>query len=276
LASELEKMGHAIQAVTWDGEDQQQACPTTYVVRSPWNYDSAPTDFLLWLEGLEQAGHQVINPASLVRWNIHKGYLLEAAARGFAIPQTALLPRGEAEIAAVMGAFAKHEYLVLKPAISLSAHYTSLVHSTEFAEHARRLSVAEREYIVQEFIPEITWGELSFIFFGGQFSHCIRKTPTAGDFRTQGDFGAARERYEPTRDEIDCALNFLTLAPRRPVFARVDLVKSGAKLLLMELELIDPMLFFGWVPEAAMTLATVIAEEVAALPNRRQSESARR
>jgi glutathione synthase/RimK-type ligase-like ATP-grasp enzyme len=260
LASALEKRGFAVRATPWDGDARQYSGPTTFVIRSPWNYDSAPGDFLLWLEGLEKSGHQVINPCSLVRWNIHKRYLLEAAVRGLAIPQTALLPRSEAELDAVTGAFANHEYVVLKPAISLSAHHTSRVRCAELPEQASRLVRSEREYMVQEFIPEIVSGELSFVFFGGQFSHCIRKTPRAGDFRTQSDFGATRERYEPTRDEIGSALTFLALAPERPVFARVDLVKRGSTLLLMELEMIDPMLFFGWVPESVQRIASLIAD----------------
>lgn len=263
LARELEERGFAVQACPWDSKGQQYSRSAIFVIRSPWNYDSAPNDFLLWLEKLEQSGHQLINSYSLVRWNIHKRYLLEAAARGLAIPQTALLPRGDAERDAVISAFAKHEYVVLKPAISLSAHHTSRIRTIDLLEHAHRVVRTGRDYMIQEFIPEITSGELSFIFFGGQFSHCIRKMPMAGDFRTQGDFGATRERYEPTRDEIDAALRFLALAPERPVYARVDLVRRGSALLLMELELIDPMLFFSWVPESERRLADLIDKKSA-------------
>ena len=260
LARALEERGFAVRACPWDDPEQHWPDdPVSFVIRSPWNYDNAPGDFLLWLERLEQSGHRVINPCSLVRWNIHKGYLVEAAARGLAIPQTALLPRSDAELDTLMGAFAKHEYVVLKPTISLSAHHTSRIHSTEIVEHAHRLAHTERQYMIQEFIPEITSGELSFVFFGGQFSHCIRKTPKTGDFRTQGDFGARRERYEPTQDEIDAASQVLALAPEQTVFARVDLVKRGSTLLLMELELIDPMLFFDWAPESVPRLANLIA-----------------
>jgi glutathione synthase/RimK-type ligase-like ATP-grasp enzyme len=202
----------------------------------------------------------VINPCSLVRWNIHKGYLLEAAGRGLAVPRTALLPRSAADRDAMIRGYADHEYVVLKPAISLSAHHTSRVHRTELVEHVRRLPLAGREYMVQEFIPEITSGELSFVFFGGQFSHCIRKFPKAGDFRTQEDFGATRERYEPAPDEIESASRFLALAPEPPVFARVDVVRRGPTLLLMELELIDPTLFLGWAPESVPRLANLIAD----------------
>jgi hypothetical protein len=88
LARALEERGFAVRACPWDDAEQHCSDPVTFVIRSPWNYDSAPGDFLLWLERLEQSGHAVINPYSLVRWNIHKGYLIEAVARGLAIPQT--------------------------------------------------------------------------------------------------------------------------------------------------------------------------------------------
>ena len=176
------------------------------------------------------------------------------------MPRTALLPRSAAERDALIREYANHQYVVVKPAISLSAHHTSRVHCTELVEHLRRLPFAGREYMVQEFIPEIASGELSFVFFGGRFSHCVRKIPKAGDFRTQEDFGATRERYEPTRDEIDSASRFLGIAPEPPVFARVDLVRRDSTLLLMELELIDPTLFLGWAPESVPRLADLITD----------------
>ena len=264
LARELEQRGFDVQACPWDGPERNDSDPATFVIRSPWNYDSAPSDFLRWLERLERSGHRLINPQSLIRWNIHKRYLLEAADRGLAIPQTALLPRNASELDGVAAAFSNHEYVVLKPAISLAAHHTSRVRSAEILKHVRHLALSERECMIQEYIPEITSGELSFVFFGGRYSHCIRKTPKTGDFRTQGDFGAVRERYEPTGEEVDRAAHFLALAPERPVFARVDVVRRGSTLLLMELELIDPMMFFGWVPEASARLAELIAMQATA------------
>jgi len=39
----------------------------------------------------------------------------------------------------------------------------------------------------------------------------------------------------------------------------VDLVKRESTLLLMELELIDPVLFFGWAPESASQFADLLS-----------------
>jgi hypothetical protein len=38
-----------------------------------------------------------------------------------------------------------------------------------------------------------TEGELSAIYFGGHFSHAVRKIPLPGDYRVQDDFGAHDE-----------------------------------------------------------------------------------
>src|SRR5512140_2847055 len=78
LADELEERGFFVRARPWEDTDFGSSHPTTCVIRSPWNYDSAPNDFLRWLENLEHVGHRVINPRSLIQWNIHKRYLLEA------------------------------------------------------------------------------------------------------------------------------------------------------------------------------------------------------
>src|SRR5262245_4401948 len=250
LARALEKRGFSVQACPWDGESPQYPFDTTFVIRSPWNYDSAPGDFLSWLEGLEQAGHRLINPYPLVKWNIYKGYLLEAARKGVAIPDTLLLPRDGSWSDVSVRMLEKHEKVVLKPAISLSAHHTYLMRASEVMDQVSSLARDGRQYMIQEFMPEIASGELSFVFFDGHFSHCVRKTPRSGDFRTQGEFGAMQERYDPTTDEIEAAVAALAIAPQKPIFARVDLVKRGSTLLLMELELIDPMLFLAWVPES--------------------------
>ena len=58
LARELEERGLAVRACPWDGVEQHYSDPVTFIVRSPWNYDSAPRAFLRWLAALEQSGHR--------------------------------------------------------------------------------------------------------------------------------------------------------------------------------------------------------------------------
>src|SRR3977135_3594168 len=58
------------------------------VVRSCWDYHQRLEEFLAWVTRLERAGVPLWNPPALLRWNSHKGYLRDLAARGVAIVQT--------------------------------------------------------------------------------------------------------------------------------------------------------------------------------------------
>ena len=53
-------------AVDWDAFD---AC----ILRATWNYHERPGDFLAWAERIGR----LVNPLPVVRWNVHKRYLLE-------------------------------------------------------------------------------------------------------------------------------------------------------------------------------------------------------
>jgi glutathione synthase/RimK-type ligase-like ATP-grasp enzyme len=105
---------------------------------------------------------------------------------------------------------------------------------------------------VQPFLPEIqARGEWSFLYFGGQFSHSVLKTPKSGDFRVQQYFGAeavaaaAPPALRATADQL-----VARFAPGC-LYTRVDGVEVNGELLLMELELIEPLLFLPYDEAAA-------------------------
>ena len=59
------------------------------VVRTPWDYFERAEEFLDWIE---RAPMPVVNPASVLRWNHHKGYLAALQECGAArIPATAMV-----------------------------------------------------------------------------------------------------------------------------------------------------------------------------------------
>ena len=110
--------------------------------------------------------------------------------------------------------------------------------------------------MAQPFLPEITAGELSLVFFDGELSHAIRKTPAPGDIRVQPEHGGSVAAVEPAPEEIATARRVLDAARRDLLYARVDLVGDG---LLIELEAIEPRFFFEYAPpEAAGILAQAL------------------
>jgi hypothetical protein len=115
-----------------------------------------------------------------------------------------------------------------------------------------------------------TQGEAGLIFLGGTFSHAIAKSPLlrpgAGPqshLWQDEEIGA----LEPTEDQ--CATARAALAAAEHVvgpttYARVDLVPlADGTPAVLELELLDPALFFETRPEAATTYARVLRRLIA-------------
>jgi hypothetical protein len=98
------------------------------------------------------------------------------------------------------------------------------------------------------------------VWIDGALSHAIRKTPRfAGDAeRTDGPF--------PIADD-ERALADAALAPYadRILYARVDLARDDAgRPMIMELELVEPSLFFTRAPGSAARFAAALRRRLGA------------
>ena len=115
--------------------------------------------------------------------------------------------------------------------------------------------------MAQPFLPDIvSAGELSLVFFDGEFSHAVRKTPAEGDIRVQPEWGGVITAAEPTAEELADAEHVLAAAGRDFLYARVDFVGDR---LLIELEAIEPRFFFEYAPpEAPGNLAQALRRRV--------------
>jgi hypothetical protein len=138
---------------------------------------------------------------------------------------------------------------VLKPAVSAGAEKTVLFHrdTLSSAQPVLDAIVQHGDGLVQPYIESVeTYGERSLIFFGGHFSHAIRKCPAlGGDPSDKPDRGVERA-VAPTDAELLFAASVLHAAAEfaaPPVFARVDIAHDGYPC-LMELEVVEPTLFF--------------------------------
>jgi glutathione synthase/RimK-type ligase-like ATP-grasp enzyme len=129
------------------------------------------------------------------------------------------------------------------------------------AAHLEAL-LAGGDVLVQPFIPSVAAdGEVSLIYFGGQFCHAIRKRPAEGDFRVQDMYGGTVHAYSPAADEVELATIALAATPAPTTYARVDIVRlPDGRPAVMELELIEPELFLGATPDAAMRFAEVLRD----------------
>lgn len=258
-ADALRARGAAVMAAAWDDASVDWAAFDAVVLRSCWDYHLRPAEFLRWIDRLEAAGARLWNPAPVVRWNAHKGYLLDLADAGWPIVPTALLRRGDrTDLADLLRERRWHD-AVLKPAIGASAWGARRISAD--ATDAQDLEPwrAGHDLLVQPFMTEIAAsGEWSLMFIGGAFSHAVRKRPGGGDFRVQYELGGSLEPLAPPDPALALAGDILAAAPGAWIYARVDMVLTDRGFLLMELELLEPSLFLEHAEGAAQRLAGAI------------------
>lgn len=255
LLAALDGLGVPARMRPW-GPGTDWATARLVVVRSTWDYVSASSAFLGWVRDVG-AGVQVVNGPDVLAWNAHKGYLTELAAAGVPTVATTVVPAGAGRdgLAAALAAHAGE--VVIKPAVSAGAYRTlrAVARADVALEHLEEVT-RDGDALVQPFVPSIAdRGETSLLFFGGRFSHAVRKRPRAGDYRVQVHLGGANELVEPDDDEIAVAARALAAAPGPLTYARVDLVDVDGTPTLMELELIEPELFLPLAPGSALRFA---------------------
>lgn len=260
LQRALEERGVEVSVLPWSSIASNTLADLV-LLRSTWDYHKRTQEFRTWLVGLESAGRRVLNPVSTVLWNLDKAYLRELATQGIAIPETRfeyhLTPARLEALMATMG----WSHAVVKPRISATAYGTFLVRAGELVDS---LAPAwESGALVQAYVKEVTeQGELSLMFFGGEYSHAVSKKPKPGDFRVQSDFGGSQELVLPSEAAVQFASRVLDATPYPWTYARVDIVETAGGPLLMELELIEPHLFFDVEPRSAGRLADQLASTV--------------
>ena len=137
---------------------------------------------------------------------------------------------------------------VIKPAVSGGSFSTWVTTASAAASDELRFAqmLQDGDVIVQQFMNEvITGGELSLIFFDKKFSHAVIKKAKSGDFRVQAQFGGVSEPVFPGESILSSAIDLLAAIKEPLLYARVDGIISDEKFYLMELELIEPVLFLG-------------------------------
>jgi glutathione synthase/RimK-type ligase-like ATP-grasp enzyme len=235
------------------------------VIRSCWDYHLRGEEFFAWLDRLDASRVPMWNSSSLVQWNSHKRYLLDLAQRGIATIPTTIVPRrGAAGVESIIAAEGWQRF-VLKPAVSASGfetHALSVPLSTTDRQVVERVT-ALGDALVQPFVEEIPrGGELSLMFIDGEFSHSAIKRASGGEFRVQTEHGGSVNPTRVAAPIVEQARGVIEALPEVPLYARVDGIVRGEAFLLMELELIEPNLFFDIAPGSAERFAAALARRL--------------
>lgn len=267
LVAALERRGARVSTPTW-GDDVPWDRLDIAVVRTTWDYVDRRDEFLTWARSVE-SGTRLCNAADVIRWNTHKGYLLELEDRGAPIVPTAWIAAGDrVELAGLLDARG-WDTVVVKPAVDAGSRRLVRVDRDQLAAgqaHLDGLLDAGADVMVQPYQPSVEReGELSVVVFDGQVSHAVRKRPAAGDFRVQHAHGG-RYVAEPLDEQTTRLAEWIVAATGHELlFARVDLLADelGAWQ-LAEFEATEPDLYLSTVPAAAERLADAIIQRTEA------------
>jgi hypothetical protein len=275
LRAALDSLGASAQPVVWDDPAADWSAYDVVVVRSCWDYHLHPAAFAAWLDQVTSCGARLVNPRVLLRWNADKRYLRQLAANGVGVVETVWIEPASAHTPPAPALRSiLHESgwtdAVVKPAVSASAHDTwrtsTALATAHEARFDRLLRTATAGALVQPFVTEVEEaGEWSLVLLGGGYSHAALKTPAHGDFRVQWEHGGDAIPASPPAALIDDAHAVLAAAarcaglePSEVPYARVDGVERDGRLLLMELECLEPHLFLAYAGDAPERLARAI------------------
>jgi len=254
LADALARAGLAFDVLAWDDAaiEWDRLGPT--LIRSTWNYARQLSAFERWIDRVSAAG-PLLNPRAVVLDNLHKRYLLALSARGVPIVDTELVERG-----CSLDLSTRTRRFVIKPEVGAASLGTEVFEPGDPAAELHLAALAATgAALVQPYFDSVDdYGERSLVWIDGALSHAIRKHP-----RLSGEDEAVTGPFPIADDERAVAL--AAMAPHRDLlYARIDLVRDAdGRPRVMELELIEPSLFFSYAPGSADRFVAGLARRLA-------------
>ncbi len=262
----LAEVGVDSVPVVWSDPSADWSSFDLVVANGAWDGIHDPDAFLAWVAVRERHGTPMVNSPGTLRWSLDKRYLRELEAAGVPIVPTSWVEPGGREV----GVAPSEGEVVVKPSISGGGHRTARYRPDEHQDasaHVRDLVASGRTAMIQPYQTSVDErGELGLVFLAGEFSHAIQKDPMIR--RGVGPLDSLIENQvvraaAASEGQIDLGQRAVAVAEALlgpTTYARVDIVEAadGGQALL-ELELLDPVLFFPQHPDAAATYARVLS-----------------
>ncbi len=263
IINALETKGLKIYRTNWDNPDFDFTSTKYVLFRAIWDYFDRFPEFSKWLDGVSQKT-KLINPAEQIVWNMDKHYLRDLENAGINIVKTDFIEVGDNRSLKQAISDSGWDHVILKPAVSGGARHTYKIKPGESDQHEVVFKdlISEEAMLIQPFINNIMEkGEVSFMVFGGKYSHAVLKKAKAGDFRVQDDHGGTIHDYEASAEEIEFVQNVMAKCKTVPVYGRVDVTwDNDGNLALVELEIIEPELWFRESSKSPEMLADAVVQ----------------
>lgn len=258
----LRDLGWDVTSVSW-----RKPCDWNrfdmVIMRTTWDYQDDVVAFLRALEKIDASTAILQNDIETVKWNIEKTYLRELENKGNPIVPT-LWENGGLTPDRFKHFFStfKAQELIIKPVVSANADNTFRINPEKAMLQLDEMNrvFTEKPFMVQPFMENIIReGEYSLFFFAGEYSHTILKTPKKRDFRVQEEHGGIISSVGKDEILVEQSQMVLKSLGHIPLYARIDFVRDDTnEFLIMEVELIEPALYFRMDPPSAERFAQAV------------------
>lgn len=268
LVAELEKQGFSVFPVVWNSPEISWESYDIVLLRNTWDYHQQISAFRAWLDYLDEKEIPVLNPTPLLRWNMEKSYLEELAKSGVKTLATIFATGQSIQLETI---FLDNDWseIVVKPIISGSGDNTWIITADTASDSQQRFDWLNGEIgmMIQPVAEQIhTEGEYSLIFYAGKYSHAVLKKSAEDSIFIHEERGGSIQAIDAPESFIVEASKTLEKAEKiigiMPTYARVDGLSIDGEFVLMELECVEPEMYFTRSPHAAERFVKVILEVI--------------
>jgi glutathione synthase/RimK-type ligase-like ATP-grasp enzyme len=243
--------------VRWDDPEVDWSAADAVAVRSTWDYYRRAPEFLAWARTV---GDRLLNGPDVIAWNADKAYLRDLAEAGVPTVPTELLDDSTL-VAGLASAVERWGEVVVKPRTGAGGVGVCVV-SAESYDGLEGLVAAP--WVVQPLVESVrTTGETSVFVFGGRPVSQVQKVPGGGDIRVNELYGGSSRPVALTPEHTALARSAVDAASvrhgRSIDYARVDVLEYDGRLVVSELELIEPGLYLEIEPANAAHFADLVA-----------------
>src|SRR4051794_7030474 len=260
LVAALRQHGVEASWARWDDPAVDWAVADLVAVRSTWDYHRRCAEFLAWSRSVE-ARTRLLNGADVFAWNADKRYLTDLGDLPVvptSVLEDATLVRG------LTAATQQHGAVVIKPVTGASGIGVVVARGVD---DASLQGLAAAPWVVQPLVESVrTAGELSVYVFDGRAVSQADKLPARGEIRVHELYGGVSRPGILRAETARLAERAVAAAAARVdadiAYARVDLMTHEGRLVVSELELIEPGLYLDLLPANADAFARMVAARV--------------
>lgn len=252
-----------VEVASWDDDTIDWSRFDAIFLRSTWDYADRIVEFRTWLDAVVEQT-RIVNPIDAVLWSIDKHYLCDLARDGVPVAPTTFVEVGDA----VPDLDAAVDVFVVKPAVGAGSNGARRCAPDEVTGHVAVLHREGHAAMVQPYLDMIDeHAETALVYLGegGELSydHAFSKGAilTSANIEQEGGFFAKEEidgctASDDERALADAVLRSSSVRAIGPLaYARVDLVPTPTGPVLLELELVEPSLYFHSSPGSEVRAA---------------------